>query len=74
MLAALVLDRGAPVGVHRLTQSLWPDPPVPASAAKAIHGCINRLRGELGQETIETTPTGYRLGVEAVTIDATFAP
>ena len=71
VLAALVLERGRPVSVDRLTQALWPGRTVPASAAKVIHGCINRLRSQLGQEAIETTPTGYRLHGDAVAADVT---
>ncbi len=70
VLAALVLEHGRAVSADRLTQALWPGQRVPASAAKVIHGCINRLRSQLGQQAIETTPTGYSLRGDAVSVDA----
>jgi DNA-binding SARP family transcriptional activator len=42
VLASLALEHGRAVSVDRLTQAMWPGQPVPASAAKVIHGCINR--------------------------------
>ena len=70
VLASLALEHGRAVSVDRLTQAMWPGQPVPASAAKVIHGCINRLRSHLGQQAIETTPTGYSLRGDSVSVDA----
>src|SRR5262245_23734387 len=70
VLAAIVLERGRSVSVDTLTEALWPDRAAPASAAKVTHGCINRLRAQLGPDAIETTPAGYRLREGEVTVDA----
>lgn len=70
VLASLVLEHRRAVSVDRLTQAMWPGQPVPASAAKVIHGCINRLRSRLGRQSIETTPTGYCLRGDSISVDA----
>ncbi len=60
VLAALAMRRGLWVPADSLADALWRDQP-PASWAKVVQGCISRLRRVLGPETIETSPSGYRL-------------
>jgi len=68
VLAALAMRRGMWMGADALADALWPDQP-PASWQKVVQGCVSRLRRVLGPESIETSPSGYRLRTEWVELD-----
>jgi predicted ATPase/DNA-binding SARP family transcriptional activator len=69
LLARLLVDRGRPVTVDRVVDTLWGDQP-PASAANLVHGYVRDLRRSLGSRTILTEPDGYRLEVPRGAVDA----
>ena len=62
VLTALAVHCGEAVSGDRLADALWGDE-VPASWNKVVQGCVVRLRKVLGQNAIETVPTGYRLAI-----------
>lgn len=68
VLTALALCVGRAVTADQLADAVWGDTP-PATAHKSLQGCIVRLRKALGQETIDTSPQGYRLEVPADDVD-----
>jgi DNA-binding SARP family transcriptional activator/WD40 repeat protein/energy-coupling factor transporter ATP-binding protein EcfA2 len=68
VLAALVLGRGRAVPSGTLAEALWGDER-PPTAAKVVQNCVARLRKALGAGTIETVPGGYRLALEANSLD-----
>ena len=71
-LAVLLLDAGRVVGVSRLVDALWDDPP--QTAAKQVRNAVSRLRKVLAEggmpEVILTDGAGYRLPVTAEGLDA----
>lgn len=69
LLAILLLHAGEAVTSDRLVDELWHGKP-PDTAAKALQGYVSSLRKQLGQETVETIGSGYRLTVVAEDIDA----
>ncbi|MEU4573337.1 AfsR/SARP family transcriptional regulator [Nonomuraea sp. ATR24] len=69
VLAALLLTPGTPVAVDRLIGAVWDGSP-PDSARVTVQGHVYRLRKLLGDELLETTPTGYVLRVEPERVDA----
>jgi DNA-binding SARP family transcriptional activator len=69
LLAILLLHAGEAVSSDRLIDELWQGRP-PDTAAKALQGYVSSLRKQLGQETVETVGSGYRLNVAAEDIDA----
>jgi len=62
LLAILLLHAGEAVSSDRLIDELWDGQP-PDTAAKALQGYVSSLRKQLGQETVETVGSGYRLTV-----------
>lgn len=74
LLAILALHAGEPVAAERLIDELWRGEP-PATAATVVHGLVSRLRRALsssaedGARTLETVGKGYRLAVEAESVD-----
>jgi len=69
LLAILVLHAGEAVSSDRLIEELW-DGRAPDTAVKALQGYVSSLRKQLGQETVETVGSGYRLNVAAEDVDA----
>ncbi|GAA4692040.1 hypothetical protein GCM10023215_31340 [Pseudonocardia yuanmonensis] len=69
LLAALAADLPAGCSTGRLVAELWPDDP-PADPAKALQVVVSRVRARIGPELIATTPTGYRLALDAADVDA----
>jgi DNA-binding SARP family transcriptional activator/glutamine cyclotransferase len=69
LLAILLLHAGEAVSSDRLVEKLWDGKP-PDTAAKALQGYISSLRKQLGQDTVKTVGSGYRLAVVAEDIDA----
>ncbi|MPY92656.1 MAG: AfsR/SARP family transcriptional regulator [Acidimicrobiia bacterium] len=69
LLAGLLLESGATVGVDRLADLLWPRA-LPADLAGAIQTHVFRLRRALPAGTIDTVAGGYRLNASADEVDA----
>lgn len=75
MLAILALHSGRPVAAARLIDELWGGRP-PATAATVVHGLVSKLRRALvsgsedGSSPLETVGNGYRLTVDADSVDA----
>jgi len=69
LLAILLLHGGEVVSSDRLIDELWGSRP-PGTAAKALQGYISQLRKRLGQATLETVGSGYRLRIEPEELDA----
>jgi DNA-binding SARP family transcriptional activator len=68
ILGALAVSGDEALSSEQLADALWGNHS-PKSAAKVIQGAIVRLRRILGANSIETTSDGYRLVLDAVTID-----
>jgi DNA-binding SARP family transcriptional activator len=70
VLATLLLHRNEPVSAEQLAGVLWGDD-APASAHRALHVHVSRLRRALGdQAVVTTTPAGYVLEVRPGELDA----
>ena len=69
LLALLLVNRGRPVSVDRIADTLWGDVP-PRSAANLVQGYIRDLRQRLGAQEVATVPGGYRLDVRRESVDA----
>lgn len=71
LLALLLLSANRVVSADRLIDELWDGVP-PASAARVLRVYVHRLRKALAGagESVETRPPGYRVRVEAGTLDA----
>ena len=75
VLAALAINAGRVVSMHRLIAAVWPDEP-PATAVTQIHMCVSALRRALtslgvaaARDLIVTAPPGYLLRAGADQID-----
>ena len=69
VLSALVVRAGDGCSTEVLADALWGESQ-PASWAKVVHGCVSRLRKQLGTSAIESGSAGYRLVVNEVEVDA----
>ena len=69
LLALLLAERGRRVSRAVLTDALWPDR-APRDATHALDLQVARLRGAIGAERLVTVEGGYRLELEAATVDA----
>ncbi len=69
LLALLLVNRGRPVSVDRIADTLWGDLP-PRSAANLVQGYIRDLRQRLGAQEVATVPGGYRLDARRASVDA----
>lgn len=69
LLALLAVDPGQPVPVDRLVEAVRGDTPS-ANARNALQAQVSRLRRSLGTGTVEHCAGGYRLRVEAESVDA----
>jgi predicted ATPase/DNA-binding SARP family transcriptional activator len=69
LLALLLVNRGRPVSVDRIADTLWGDGP-PRSAANLVQGYVRDLRQRLGAQEVTTIPGGYRLDVQRGSVDA----
>jgi DNA-binding SARP family transcriptional activator len=67
LVALLALEAPQLLTADVLLTSLWPESETPSKSA--LHAAISRVRSVLGDESIETTPAGYRLGVPASNTD-----
>lgn len=68
LLALLALSPGETVSTDSLAVGIWDDDP-PANVRGSLHTYVGRLRRLLGDETIETRPTGYALLVPRSAVD-----
>ena len=68
VLILLALEPGRVVSVRRLVDGVWGAAP-PAEAANALQALVSRLRRALPDGVVESVPTGYRLAVDAATVD-----
>ena len=59
VLEALAVTPGVALSTEALADAIWGDAR-PASWAKAVQGCVVRLRKTLGADGIQTSPQGYR--------------
>ena len=69
LLALLLVNRGRPVSVDRIADTLWGDVP-PRSAPNLVQGYIRDLRQRLGAQEVTTVQGGYRLDVRRESVDA----
>jgi len=60
LLVALALASPRAVSVERLTDEIWGDDP-PRGARAALQTLVSRIRSTLGDDLIESQPSGYRL-------------
>ncbi|WP_290800823.1 BTAD domain-containing putative transcriptional regulator [Herbiconiux sp.] len=68
LIVALALASPRPVSGERLTDDIWGDEP-PRGARAALQTLVSRIRSSLGDDLIESLPSGYRLAVPGDTID-----
>jgi predicted ATPase/DNA-binding SARP family transcriptional activator/DNA-binding CsgD family transcriptional regulator len=68
LLAILALHCGRTVSFDTLGRVLWSDDP-PERVRGSLQTYVGRLRRTLGDETVATEPTGYRLDVPPESID-----
>jgi DNA-binding SARP family transcriptional activator len=69
IVAALAVSAGWPVSFERLALALWGDR-LPHNTRRSIQTYISRLRAELGEDAILTSPSGYMLAVRPENVDA----
>lgn len=68
VLALLLFEGGRVVSTDRLLDALWSGEP-PATAQASLQNFVSQLRKQLGQESIETRPPGYRVPLEHAELD-----
>ncbi len=62
LVLALLSLRPHGVATNEIIDRCWPPPDQPPTARRSLANVIGRLREALGQDGIETTENGYRLG------------
>lgn len=62
LLAALLLPAPRTVSAERLIEQIWQDDP-PRGAKAALQTLVSRTRAAFGDDLVESTGSGYRLGV-----------
>jgi predicted ATPase/DNA-binding SARP family transcriptional activator len=72
LLAALALAAPHPLSAQRLVDDIWQDEP-PRGARAALQTQVSRIRSALGDDLIESLPSGYRLAVATDDVDLTLA-
>ncbi|GAA1848525.1 BTAD domain-containing putative transcriptional regulator [Microbacterium koreense] len=70
ILAALIVTRAAAVTVDELADACWGERP-PPTWRQQVHNAIARIRSHVGPECVRTVGTGYALGIDRASIDAT---
>jgi predicted ATPase/DNA-binding SARP family transcriptional activator len=68
LLASLALAAPRAVPVDALGDDIWGDDP-PSDVKGAVQALVSRLRTAFGDGLVESTPSGYRAGVEPAAID-----
>ncbi|MFZ2502485.1 MAG: BTAD domain-containing putative transcriptional regulator [Nocardioides sp.] len=66
LLGVLLSRRAQVVPVSTLVEALWAEGNEPRSADRSVLTYVSRLRAALGDERLETFPTGYRLAAESL--------
>ena len=69
LLALLLLNRGQPVSLDKIADTLWGEEP-PRSAPNLVHGYVRDLRRKFGVQGISTITGGYRLDAPRGCVDA----
>ncbi|WP_237774155.1 ATP-binding protein [Actinosynnema sp. ALI-1.44] len=69
LLALLANDLRSGCTTARLVDGLWPDRQ-PEHPTNAVQVLVSRARALLGTDTIANTPTGYRLALPDIAVDA----
>ena len=67
VLASLLLRAGQTVGLERLIDDLWGEPP--ETAARTVQAYISRLRHQFPEGMIESRPGGYALLLNSDRLD-----
>lgn len=67
VLWALAISRPQPLTIDQIAEALWPRTQ-PATRDKVVQGSISVLRKTFGRQAVETTPAGYRLAPDVVTV------
>ena len=68
LLALLALHSPQSVSVDRIVDSLWGEDEA-EDPESALHVAVSRLRDSIGDDSIETMPGGYRLGIPVANCD-----
>lgn len=68
LLTSLLLSPGRTVPYDLLVEAVWHSAP-PAGAGNALQALVSRLRASLGRDTIQATPSGYRLAISPEQVD-----
>ena len=68
VLSSLLLASNHLITVDALVDHVWGESP-PATATTSLHNAISQLRKALGEDSIETLATGYRLRAEPFAVD-----
>jgi len=68
LLGVLLLHPNEAVSTARLVDELWGEKP-PATAEKLVQGYVHALRKQLGDGVLETRAPGYRITVDADSLD-----
>ena len=68
LLALLVLNAGRPLSSDAIIDALWGERP-PPTAPEMVRNYIVRARKRIGDDAIETLPSGYRLRPDPDSID-----
>jgi DNA-binding SARP family transcriptional activator len=70
LLGVLLLNANETVSTARLIDELWGGEP-PATAEKLVQGYVHALRKQLGDGVVETRAPGYRVVLDAASLDLT---
>lgn len=68
LLGVLLMHPNEAVSTARLVDELWGEHP-PATAEKLVQGYVHALRKQLGDGVLETRAPGYRIAVDASSLD-----
>ena len=68
LLGVLLLHANETVSTSRLVDELWGEQP-PATAERLVQGYVHALRKTLGDGALETRAPGYRIVVDAASLD-----
>jgi DNA-binding SARP family transcriptional activator/WD40 repeat protein/tRNA A-37 threonylcarbamoyl transferase component Bud32 len=69
LLALLLAERGRAVSTERIVDALWAEGESPDGASRSAMKYVSRLRAALGDVTIATVGSGYRLDVNSCDAD-----
>ncbi|GGK49188.1 SARP family transcriptional regulator [Nocardia camponoti] len=69
LLVALALEPGRAVSKAKLVDWIWGEEP-PADAANALQALVSRLRRVLPDGSVDVSAGGYRLAIDAASVDA----